>query len=79
MDALRKVLPALMAPDKEGDIHVDDVLDGVVSGEGGDSHVDKIEKLLAIPDFLPIFTGKGLHFIKSPSLNLRMLFKPPKI
>ena len=62
VDALRKVLPALMLPDEEGNIYVDDVLDGVVSGEGEDFDVDKMEKLLAtILIFTDLF-GQGPAF-----------------
>jgi hypothetical protein len=57
-----------MVPDKEGDIHVDDVLDGVVSGEGRDSRMDKIEKLFAIIQIFADLYGQGpaFHEIAKP-------------
>lgn len=68
VDALRKVLPALMVPDEEGDIYVDDVLDGVVSGEGEDFGVDKMEKLLATIQIFTDLYGQrpAFHEIAKP-------------
>lgn len=79
VDALRQVLPALMLPDEEGNIYVDNVLDGVVSGESEDFDVDKMEKLLATIQIFTDLFGQGPAFYEIAKPEFADAVQAPKI